>query len=48
MSMPGGGVFDLHAGQFTDDTEMAFHLMKALTTFDPRLKLKDQYDKILK
>jgi ADP-ribosylglycohydrolase len=40
MNMPGGGVFNLNPGQFTDDTEMAFHLMRALSNFDPKAKLE--------
>lgn len=32
--MNGGGVFKLHKGQFTDDSELAYHLLKALTTFN--------------
>lgn len=27
MEMPGGGVFNLKAGQITDDSEMALHLL---------------------
>jgi ADP-ribosylglycohydrolase len=40
MEMPGGGVFNLKAGQITDDSEMAHHLLKALSTFEP----KNQFD----
>ena len=32
--MPGGGTFNLQAGQFTDDSEMATHLIKGLTNLD--------------
>ena len=30
MEMPGGGVFGLMPGQFTDDSELASHMLKAL------------------
>jgi ADP-ribosylglycohydrolase len=32
--MNGGGVFNLKRGQFTDDSEMAYHLFKALSSLD--------------
>jgi ADP-ribosylglycohydrolase len=47
MEMSGGGVFNLRPGQFTDDSEMAFHLLKALTTFNPRANLTGQFNSIL-
>ena len=34
MTMPGGGTFNLRVGQYTDDSELAFHLLTALNTFD--------------
>jgi len=33
--MQGGGVFGLKPGQVTDDSEMAFHLLRAITKFNP-------------
>lgn len=32
--MKGGGTFNLQAGQFTDDSEMATHLLKGLSYLD--------------
>jgi hypothetical protein len=43
MKMPGGGTFSLIAGQFTDDSEMASHLLKGLSTIDPAIALKQQH-----
>ena len=34
MTMPGGGTFDTVAGQVTDDSEMALHLLEALKAYD--------------
>lgn len=42
MKMKGGGTFDLRAGQVTDDSEMSFHMLKALSGFDPHKKLSEQ------
>lgn len=33
MEMPGHGTFDLEPGQFTDDSEMASHLLKGLLKY---------------
>jgi ADP-ribosyl-[dinitrogen reductase] hydrolase len=35
MEMPGGGPFQLMAGQVTDDSEMAMHMLKGLLCYDP-------------
>ena len=32
--MPGGGVFNLISGQFTDDSELAAHMLQALSQFN--------------
>lgn len=45
--MHGGGVFSLYEGQFTDDSEMAFHLLRGLGTLVPRDRLETQYSRIL-
>lgn len=42
MKMGGGGVFNLRSGQFTDDSEMSYHLLKGLLNIDPNLDLKVQ------
>lgn len=34
MQMNGGGVFNLYQGQFTDDSQMAYHLLTALSEFN--------------
>ena len=33
--MPGGGTFGLQPGQFTDDSELATHLLHGLRLFSP-------------
>ena len=48
MTMPGGGVFSLLKGQFTDDSEMASHLLSGLHDIDPKVPLEDQHFKILR
>lgn len=35
MKMKGGGVFGVSAGQFTDDSELAYHLLKGLSHLQP-------------
>ena len=35
MLMKGGGTFGLFAGQFTDDSELATHLLRGLNKFNP-------------
>jgi hypothetical protein len=47
MKMPGHGTFDLKPGQFTDDSEMASHLLKSLMKFDPKQPLGQQEKSIL-
>jgi ADP-ribosylglycohydrolase len=47
MSMPGGGTFNLRPGQVTDDSEMAFHLLKALSTYDLDQSLNKQMNNLL-
>jgi ADP-ribosylglycohydrolase len=47
MEMRAGGVFRLYEGQFTDDSEMAFHLLRGLSTLIPRERLEAQYSRIL-
>jgi ADP-ribosylglycohydrolase len=47
MEMRGGGVFNLHRGQFTDDSELAYHLLKGLTTISTSKKLSEQKDRLL-
>lgn len=47
MKMKGEGVFKLYPGQFTDDSEMAYHMLKGLLTLNPHQKLNDQLTKIL-
>lgn len=39
--MEGGGTFgpNMKPGQYTDDTELAFHLLSGLNTFDENLPL---------
>ena len=33
MEMTPGGTFNLRAGQVTDDSEMSFHLLEALSSY---------------
>jgi ADP-ribosylglycohydrolase len=47
MEMSKGGVFKLYEGQFTDDSEMAFHLLRGLATLIPTQALASQYSRIL-
>lgn len=47
MTMPGGGTFGLRAGQYTDDSELAFHLLTGLLTFDEKQPLKMQEQSLL-
>jgi len=37
MKMPGGGTFGpaMQPGQYTDDTELAYHLLSGLNNFNP-------------
>jgi len=42
MSMSGGGVFNLRSGQFTDDSEMSYHLLKGLLNINVFEDLKTQ------
>lgn len=35
MQMPGKGTFNVKPGQFTDDSELAAHMLEALCKFDP-------------
>lgn len=42
MKMPGEGVFGTMAGQVTDDSELALHLLEGLLDFNP----KDKWDVI--
>ena len=42
MEMTPGGHFNLRGGQVTDDSEMSFHLLEALTSFDFQRPLKEQ------
>lgn len=39
MKMEGGGTFNLVAGQFTDDSELATHLLHGLSSFDLHSKM---------
>ena len=37
MKMPGGGTFKgILPGQYTDDNELAYHLLVGLNTFDEK------------
>ena len=47
MQMPGKGTFNVKPGQFTDDSELAAHMLEALCKFDPKYSLKDQQVSIL-
>jgi hypothetical protein len=35
MKMPGKGTFLIKSGQFTDDSELASHLLQGLEKYDP-------------
>lgn len=48
MTMPGGGVFSLLKGQFTDDSEMASHLLVALDSLNFEQSLKEQHYVLLR
>ena len=45
--MPGKGTFNVKPGQFTDDSEMAAHMLEALCLFNPKNPLEDQKLSIL-
>lgn len=47
MQMPGKGTFNVKPGQFTDDSELAAHMLEALCKFDPKNSLKDQQVSLL-
>lgn len=47
MQMPGKGTFNVKPGQFTDDSELAAHMLEALCKFDPKNSLQDQQVSIL-
>lgn len=36
MEMRGKGTFSVKPGQFTDDSELASHLLEGLLTYDPK------------
>lgn len=42
MEMNGGGTFGLNAGQFTDDSEMASHLLVGLSKYQENKPLSEQ------
>ena len=43
MKMPGGGTFEIQPGQFTDDSELAKHLLHSLLEkFDPEKGIQEQ------
>lgn len=48
MTMPGGGVFDLLPGQLTDDSELASHLLRGLSTLDPEAPFPAQHFSLLR
>lgn len=49
MNMPGGGTFkSILPGQYTDDNELAYHLLQGLCSFDENLELESQKLSILK
>lgn len=46
--MPGKGTFEfLKPGQFTDDSEMASHMLSGLTAYDPSTSLYKQEKRIV-
>ena len=47
MSMPGGGVHKLAAGQVTGDSELAFSLLSSLQFYEPKTSLKEQITPII-
>lgn len=48
MNMPGGGTFGTTLpGQYTDDTELAYHLLQGLLCFDEGKVLEGQKLRIL-
>ena len=48
MQMPGGGFFSLMPGQFTDDSELAIHMLQGLLQFDQNRPLEEQENIIVK
>lgn len=44
--MRGGGTFGLEAGQFTDDSELASHLLQGLSYFSEKKPLNTQYTRL--
>lgn len=47
MEMNGGGTFGLVAGQFTDDSELASHLLQGLSFFDEDQPLSRQESRLV-
>jgi hypothetical protein len=48
MEMPGKGTWKVKPAQFTDDSELASHLLEGLlTAYDPKQQFFSQKDKIL-
>ena len=47
--MPGGGVYNLNAGQITSDSELALSLLSSLLFYDPKSSegLKEQITPII-
>lgn len=47
MEMNGGGTFGLKAGMFTDDSELASHLLSGLSKFDEKETLTIQEKRLI-
>lgn len=47
IKMPGGGPFELKAGQVTDDSEMGLHMLKGLLHYDRKTELGPQIPVLL-
>lgn len=45
--MNGGGTFGLNAGQFTDDSQLASHLLSGLSKFDENEQLSIQEKRLI-
>ena len=48
MRMPGGGVFSLKPGQFTDDSQLSCHLLRGLLKMGLNSGIDEQHYQIIK
>jgi len=47
MEMSPGGFFNIRAGQVTDDSELSFHMLAAISKYEPMVLLSEQRTDLL-